>query len=129
MAGFGIPISTPFSEHILQPELNDPAAASGRDLPRCRNRKAAVARIGDSRVWIAQIEMIEGIQAITAEMQPLLLSNPERLLQADIVVPEARSENAVALRVAPLPRRGRRERGGIEHCTPLTMSCPDCLPA
>ena len=55
------------SEHVFQPDWMMPVAAAAEDLAGVGIGQAAIARVGDRRVRIAQVEMVERVQTSRRE--------------------------------------------------------------
>src|SRR5258708_16899674 len=96
------------SELVLQAQLDDAAAAAAEDFARVRVRQAAVPCIGNRSRRRAQVEMVEGVQKIGANLQAMAFGYRDHLLQPDVPVPGSRPINRIPLGAAPLPvlRRG-----------------------
>src|SRR5438270_1618646 len=97
------------SEHILQSELNDAIPASAENFARRGVGQPAVPGVGDGTRRRAQIEMVERIQRIGANLHAMPLGDGDELLHADIPIPGAGTVNRIPLGVAPLPWLRRRE--------------------
>src|SRR4051794_40819521 len=54
------------SKHQFQPELNHAAARAAEDLARTRVSETAVTRVGNRRRRVAEIKVIERVQAISS---------------------------------------------------------------
>jgi len=94
--------------------LNHAATAAAQDLPGVRVGQTAVAGVRDGEIGVAQVEMIECVQTVATELNLVTLLEIETLLDADVPVPETRTEKHVPRRIAVLPRLRRSEGRGIE---------------
>src|SRR5579859_3360222 len=82
----------------VEAELNDPTPAAAQNLAGIGERVAAVTRVGDGGVRIAQVEMVEGVQEVASECQLHSFPHAEALHGAHVPVPVTRAEDHVARR-------------------------------
>src|SRR5262245_5310852 len=102
------------SEMVLHTQLNDAAAAAAKDPARVRIGQATIAGVGDRSRRSAQVEVVERIEKIGANLYAMAFRDRNGFLDSDIPVPGTRAIDGIPLGVAPLPGLRRRKRGGIE---------------
>src|SRR6266550_6018719 len=87
------------SEHVLQAQLDDAIPAAAEDFAGSCVWRPAIPSIGDGRRRGSQIEMIECVQKIGAELQPVLFRYRDELLHSYIPVPGAGTIHRIPLDV------------------------------
>src|ERR1700730_8455132 len=81
------------SEHVLQSQLDDPITAAAENFARGCVWQPAIPGIGDGGRRASQVEMIERIQKIGANLQAMLFCYRDDLLHSNIPVPGAGTIN------------------------------------
>src|SRR6185312_11351651 len=96
----------------VQAELDDSAATPSHDLSGVGNRSSVVAGVGDGSRRLTEIEVVEGIEKVCAELQLHPFRNGEGLHSAHVPVPHSRAKEHIASGRSPLP--GLRRSEGID---------------
>src|SRR5581483_2783681 len=85
------------SELVFHAQLDQTVAAAAEDLTRIRIRQAAITYIRNRRRWRAQVEMVEGVQKIGANLHAVMFGDGYGLLHSDIPVPRTRAVDGIPL--------------------------------
>src|SRR6476620_11126593 len=112
-------ISTLQSEHIFESELQNSAAAPAKNLASVGIRQSSVAGVRDGRVRRSEVEMVERVQAVEAQLKAAPFPDGIRFLQADVPIPKSRTKKHVASRVSVHPGLRRCEGIRVEPLHPF----------
>src|SRR6478672_10283161 len=76
------------SERQLHAKLDNSASGARGDHAAARIRRTAIAPVRNGVVRVAQIEMVERVQEVSAELQPPMFAYGKRLRRRNIPVPQ-----------------------------------------
>src|SRR5689334_18005074 len=102
------------SENQPDSELNDAAARASEYLSGGRHGRAAIANVRDGRARTSQVEMVECVEPVRAQLQAqsFVPLEEKHFHQADVPIPGAGAIHIIPGRIAIGPLLRRRERSG-----------------